>query len=147
MYNKKNQNNLSIGISCAIQTDFCPVNRALIGKQIRKIRLEKELSQENVATDLGISKGAFSKIENGTTNVPISRLLQIATVLEVDVSAFFAPKHERNTEEPVERYGFATKGEIAELAKMIEALSQEISILKASIKEKKAEKPGKSTRK
>lgn len=112
------------------------MNRASIGKQIRKIRLEKELSQENVAADLGISKGAFSKIENGTTNVPLSRLLQIASVLEVDVAAFFNHKPDRITEEPHEKYGFATKGEIAELAKMIEALSEEVFKLKTLVKNK-----------
>lgn len=116
------------------------MKRESIGKQIRKIRLEKELSQENVAADLGISKGAFSKIERGTTNIPISRLLQIASVLEVDASVFFAGKPDHATEEPREKYGFATKSEIAELARMIEALSEEVSKLKALVRKPHSKK-------
>lgn len=104
------------------------------------MRVEKELSQENVAADLGISKGAFSKIENGTTNVPLSRLLQIASVLHVDVSTFFNTPDRRVEEPPIEKYGFATKGEIAELAKMIEALSAEVSKLKSLVKSSRPKK-------
>jgi transcriptional regulator with XRE-family HTH domain len=89
-----------------------------------------------VAEDLGMTKGAFSKIERGLTNVPVTRLIEIAQVLKVDVANFFEtittvkPK----AEDPQKQYGFATKGEIEELAKMIEMLRAEIAALKAEVK-------------
>ncbi len=94
-----------------------------------------------MAEDLGMTKGAFSKIERGLTNVPVTRLIEIAGVLKVDVAEFFEnittkPK----AEDPTKQYGFATKSEIEELAHMIEALRAEIAALKAEVKSGKKPK-------
>jgi transcriptional regulator with XRE-family HTH domain len=100
---------------------------------MKRIRLLKGYSQENVAYDLGISKGAYSKIENGQTNIPLKRLYDIAKVLEVDIIEFFKPSSfESNTKETPKDYGFATKGDIEEIRKMIQELSKEITSIKTN---------------
>ena len=110
------------------------MNQVQVGKQIRRIRQGKELSQENVAEELGITKGAFSKIENGTTNVPLARLLQIAKVLEVDITEFFKDsKAVSKAEDPKLQYGFATKSDIEEMMKVIQSMLNDINELKASL--------------
>jgi transcriptional regulator with XRE-family HTH domain len=110
------------------------VNQIQVGKQIRRIRQGKELSQENVAEELGITKGAFSKIENGTTNVPLARLLQVAKVLEVDITEFFKDsKAVSKAEDPKLQYGFATKSDIEEMMKVIQSMLNDINELKASL--------------
>src|ERR1700710_2481096 len=56
-----------------------------VGKNIRTIRHQRGWSQEDVASRLGISIPAFSKIETGVTDVNLSRLEQIANIYEVSV--------------------------------------------------------------
>jgi transcriptional regulator with XRE-family HTH domain len=56
-----------------------------VGKNIRTIRHQRGWSQEDVATRLGISIPAFSKIETGVTDINLSRLEQIANIYEVNV--------------------------------------------------------------
>ena len=59
---------------------------------IRKTRIDKGYSQDYVASQVGITLSAFSKIERGLTNPSLSRMKQIAEVLEVDLSVLFRPK-------------------------------------------------------
>jgi transcriptional regulator with XRE-family HTH domain len=118
------------------------MNSIKIGQQIRRIRQSKDLSQENVASELDITKGAFSKIERGATNVPLTRLLQIAEVLEVDVKEFFTDsKTPKISEEPKTQYGFATKSDFEELVNMIKEVTQEVHLLKATVQKLEESKP------
>ncbi|MDB5062074.1 MAG: transcriptional regulator [Mucilaginibacter sp.] len=55
------------------------------GKNIRTLRHQHNWSQEDVASRLGISIPAFSKIETGVTDINLSRLEQIANIFEVSV--------------------------------------------------------------
>ncbi|WP_370408649.1 helix-turn-helix domain-containing protein [Tenacibaculum dicentrarchi] len=55
----------------------------IIIKNIRLERLKKEYSQEIMASSLGISQNAYSKIENGKTTLTVIRLQEIAAVLEI----------------------------------------------------------------
>jgi transcriptional regulator with XRE-family HTH domain len=63
-----------------------PTSLNKIGDRIRVCRVERKLSQENVANEIGISITAYSKIERGLTNVSIGRLEQIATCLNVPLA-------------------------------------------------------------
>ena len=112
------------------------MNQKNIGQKIRRIRQSLDLSQENVAEDLGMTKGAFSKIERGLTNIPIARLIEIASVLKVDIGAFFEsePKISK-VEDNIQQYGFASKSDIEEVVKMIQSLAKEVSTLKVTIEE------------
>ena len=57
-----------------------------LGRNIRKARQMKGLTQENAANDLGCSLNTYTKIERGETNVPFMRLNQIAKYLGVNVA-------------------------------------------------------------
>ncbi len=57
-----------------------------IGAKIRKIRELKDLSQEFMAENLGISQQMYSCLEKDDS-IPFSRLQQIAKILEVDVES------------------------------------------------------------
>ncbi|PIE97300.1 MAG: transcriptional regulator [Polaribacter sp.] len=52
--------------------------------KIRQIRELKNITQEFVARELDISTRAYSKIENGETQLTINRLNEISEVLKVD---------------------------------------------------------------
>jgi len=55
-----------------------------IGVKIKQIREHKQYSQEYVATKLGISQNAYSRIESNQTKLTTERLKQIAEILDVE---------------------------------------------------------------
>lgn len=52
---------------------------------LRKIRVDNNLTQANVADDLGISLTGYAKIERGETDVNYSRIKQIAAYYNLDL--------------------------------------------------------------
>lgn len=57
-----------------------------IGTKIRKLRELKGFKQEFMADQLGISVGAYSKLERDETDVSHERLQQIAKVFDLSVA-------------------------------------------------------------
>lgn len=55
----------------------------LIADQIRRLRTAKSFSQDYMADRLGITQQAYSKIENHISEATLSRLQQIAQILDV----------------------------------------------------------------
>ncbi len=64
----------------------------LIASKIKKIRLEKNILQKNVAEGLGLSENAYSRIEGGHTQLTINNLFKIAEILGVDIKFFLKSK-------------------------------------------------------
>src|SRR5882757_11568644 len=62
-----------------------------IGPRVREIRQRNGLSLRTLATALGISASALSQIETGRTRPSIQRVHEIATELNIPLSALFAP--------------------------------------------------------
>ena len=60
-----------------------------IGKRIRKIRRDKDLSQMQVATRCRFGRSYLSQIESGVANPTLSVLCSIATALNVDMAVLF----------------------------------------------------------
>lgn len=56
---------------------------SVIGRRIRKTRLERNLKQEELADMLEVSVAFMSRIERGRSQVNLKRLTQIAEVLKV----------------------------------------------------------------
>ncbi|ODS00053.1 hypothetical protein AUC68_02680 [Methyloceanibacter methanicus] len=61
----------------------------VVGHNIRFWRLERKMSQTDLANLLGLTFQQIQKYENGANRVGASRLMQIATALEVPIHAFF----------------------------------------------------------
>ena len=59
-------------------------------KLIRKMRIEKNYSQEYLASKLNISQSYYGRIENGKANLDLETLNEILVVLEIDCIDFFA---------------------------------------------------------
>ena len=53
----------------------------IISKNIRIARLVKTYKQEYMAEEMGITQPAYSKIERGETDITVSQLRKIATIL------------------------------------------------------------------
>ena len=61
-----------------------------ISGNIKRIRKIKNLSQKQVALDIGITQGQYSVIESGKTIPTVPTLQKIADVLEVKITEFFS---------------------------------------------------------
>lgn len=57
-----------------------------LGAAIRVARLERGISQEDLADRAGISRAHMSKIERGRTNPQLLSVLRVATVMKITVS-------------------------------------------------------------
>ncbi len=64
--------------------------KATIEEKIRLQRLQRGFSQENMADLLGLSTTAYGDIERGKTELTLSRLNQIATVLNLSPMALLS---------------------------------------------------------
>lgn len=64
-----------------------------IAANIKQLRLEKAKGQTEVAKALKISVAALSKIENGQTDINLSRLAQIAKYFEVSVGSIISKEN------------------------------------------------------
>lgn len=69
-----------------------------IGKNVKRIRLLRGLSQETLANDLDKSINFVSLIERGESGLSIKTLVDLCRILEVDANTIFegviAPSHE-----------------------------------------------------
>ena len=66
------------------------INFAKVGARIQTIRKEKELSQEQLARQIGVSKGHLGHVEAGSKNPRAEMLISIAAALEVPVDALLS---------------------------------------------------------
>ena len=64
--------------------------QARIGKNIRRLRLARNLSQAALAEQVGIGEKAMGVIERGGSSVDVDRLAGIATALQCDVADLVA---------------------------------------------------------
>jgi transcriptional regulator with XRE-family HTH domain len=65
--------------------------RALIGWNLRKLRVERGQSQERLALNAGVDRAYVGRVERGEENVTTGVLDQLAAALEVHVRDLFAP--------------------------------------------------------
>jgi transcriptional regulator with XRE-family HTH domain len=107
--------------------------KKVIGTRIRKLRESKDYTQENMAVELDITAGAYAKIERGETDPSITRLIQIAQILQVDVTFFLQETSPvmNLVEEPENKYGgYASKNDVENLIQVIKQLQKDIAELK-----------------
>lgn len=57
-----------------------------IGQRIKLVRSNRRITQEDLAARLGISSQQLQKYENGTNRISVSRLVEVARQLGVEIS-------------------------------------------------------------
>jgi len=60
-----------------------------LGRRLRKLRIQKGLSQEELAFEVDISRDHLSNIELGKYPINIKNLYKLATFFDVDMKYFF----------------------------------------------------------
>jgi transcriptional regulator with XRE-family HTH domain len=95
---------------------------------IRRLRIEKDYTQDYLAMKLDMSVSAYSKLERGQTDPSLSRIIKIAEILEFDLAEFFLWKHQETGNNLLKEgnenssYGYVTKREFLEFILRFEDL-------------------------
>ena len=63
----------------------------LIGQNIKKVRKKIGISQEQLASDIGMSRGFISQIESSKvkTGISLDTLIKISQKYNIDIKTFF----------------------------------------------------------
>ena len=64
-----------------------------IANRIKEKRKEKDITLQELAAEIGVTKGLISQIENNRTVPSLSVLLSIIKSLQVDLNDFFDKLH------------------------------------------------------
>ncbi len=65
------------------------LDKEIIGKKIRQLRIEHGFSQEELSEKIDISPRHMCTIENGNSFPSIETFIKIAQILEIDINEFF----------------------------------------------------------
>lgn len=63
--------------------------RERIAWNLRKVRADKKVTQENLAVDAGVDRTAISGIERSEYNASVDLLDRLSAALGVDIGVFF----------------------------------------------------------
>ena len=58
----------------------------ILGDLIKKVRLQRNLTQQDLGDLIGVQRAQISKLENNTTNVTIDTILRVFGALKAKVS-------------------------------------------------------------
>ncbi|MCW3467585.1 helix-turn-helix domain-containing protein [Chitinophaga nivalis] len=110
----------------------------MVADMIRRLRIERNLTQEYLAHELDISQNAYCKIENGQVNITVDRLEKIAAILQTPLTTLFTC-HAR--QEPAIDTWQEMKSMIAVLQEELQAKQKVVDTLLEVIREWKAGHP------
>lgn len=71
-----------------IDQNYLNDNRRKIGKELKKIRIERKLTHADVAALTGMNAATISKIENGKWNFGIDTICLFSVYLNFKISLF-----------------------------------------------------------
>lgn len=63
--------------------------KKIVGQRLQRLRLEKNLTQEQMGEKLNLSTSAYCKIEYGETDLTLTRLSKIAEILNMPATDLF----------------------------------------------------------
>ncbi|MDR4951686.1 helix-turn-helix transcriptional regulator [Chryseobacterium sp. ES2] len=74
------------------------------GQNIRKIRRSRDLTQEYMAFEMGISQKAYSDIENSKVKINLEILTKISDILDIKPSDICSISHKCGNNEYEDKY-------------------------------------------
>ena len=74
-------------------TNYCNMVETILTKISIK-HLEKKFSQDYMALKLNISQSYYNKIENGKKEITLKKIIEIATILNIDMLELFNQKQQ-----------------------------------------------------
>ena len=101
-----------------------------VAEKIRMERLRLNLSQQNMADELGVTIAAYSNLERGVTEISISRLAIIAGILQQPVVYFLTEEQEAEDTQAT----YQTKQTSGDLTQQVYMLIKEVQQLQSDVR-------------
>ncbi|AZA73182.1 helix-turn-helix domain-containing protein [Chryseobacterium indoltheticum] len=76
----------------------------ICGQTIRKIRRDRDLTQEYMAFEMGISQKAYSDIENSKVKINLEILTKVSDLLDIKPSDICSISHKCSTNDYEDKY-------------------------------------------
>ena len=64
----------------------------LLREEIKRLRMENNLTQEQLGKLIGVQRAHISKLENNATNITIGTLIKVINALDAEISFSIQPK-------------------------------------------------------
>lgn len=93
-----------------------------VGERISNFRHAKSLTQQDMASKLGMSRAAYNQLENGNTQITIEKIYEIASILNSSIIDFL-PGLERNVDPSIHRE--LSEDSIAEVLNRLENIKKQ----------------------
>jgi transcriptional regulator with XRE-family HTH domain len=97
-----------------------------VARAVRDLRLERNLSQRQLAGRMGVPRTYISKIENGKATPTLSSLERLANALEVDICKLVNDARSRRNEETANIFADPFLAEIAPYVALMDSLQRSI---------------------
>jgi len=97
-----------------------------VARAVRDLRLERNLSQRQLAGRMQVPRTYISKIENGKAMPTLSSLERLAAALEVDICKLVHDARSRRNEETASIFADPFLAELAPYVSQLDALQRSI---------------------
>lgn len=85
-------------------------NEKLVLNNIRKLRKEKKLTQDEVSKFLGIARGSYAKIENGINKITLDIALKLSRLYNTSIEGLLCLSNDNNELDTVLKEGITYNG-------------------------------------
>jgi len=105
-----------------------------VAEKIRLERLRLNLSQQNMADELGITVAAYSNLERGITEISVNRLTVIAGILKLSPQWFFDSENTNQlASEPSDSYqpDHSLSNQVFRLIQEVQLLRSRLDLLES----------------
>lgn len=105
----------------------------MVADKIRLERLKQNMSQQNMADELGITAAAYSNLERGVSDISISRLFEISRILNQTPQWFI---EEMSSSKDLFKSGVQDQNvqhELQILQKEVAFLKQQIQVIQSEL--------------
>lgn len=95
-----------------------PITR-LLGQRLRTLRIKTGLTEPDICKKLQMTEGDFSKLEEGSINIPLWRLAEIAQFFTIDLHDLLIREGITDVSELTEEVAFLAKMNIRQSEEII----------------------------
>lgn len=85
-------------------------NEKLVLNNIRKLRKEKKLTQDEVSKFLGIARGSYAKTENGINKITLDIVLKLSRLYNTSIESLLCLSNDNNELDTVLKEGVTYNG-------------------------------------
>ncbi len=107
-----------------------------VAEKIRLERLKLNLSQQNMADELGLTVAAYSNLERGVTEISVNRLTVIAGILKKSPQWFFDSENTSQlASEPSDSYqpNHSLSNQVYRLIQEVQLLRSRLDLLESRV--------------